>query len=65
MLTKMLLRNTERGSSGSWVIDDGPKFLCGSIMACYENEPMAFMITAQTLLRNIEMGVGQEASVSR
>lgn len=43
---------TVPGCSGSWVVS-GP-FLCGTIMSCYENEPIAHMVTAERSFRAIE-----------
>ncbi|KAM5378779.1 hypothetical protein ACJZ2D_004252 [Fusarium nematophilum] len=42
-----------RGTSGSWVIDKICGALCGSIIAVFDGEPCALMITAQTLLSDI------------
>lgn len=54
---------TVPGCSGSWVVS-GP-FLCGTIMSCYESEPIAHMATAARFLRAIEEDrVGEGLSVS-
>ncbi|KAH7178277.1 hypothetical protein DER46DRAFT_590829 [Fusarium sp. MPI-SDFR-AT-0072] len=42
-----------RGTSGSWVVLRDSGSLCGSIIAVFEREPYAFMITAQTLFSDI------------
>jgi hypothetical protein len=40
-----------RGSSGSWVVRDG--LLCGCIVAVYDTEPYAHMISADKMLSDI------------
>ena len=50
--------DTAPGTSGSWVASG--MFLCGSVMACYTKEPMAHMITAETLFQDIEQTLGLE-----
>ncbi|EXM02787.1 hypothetical protein NOF04DRAFT_22373 [Fusarium oxysporum II5] len=42
-----------RGTSGSWVVLRDSGRLCGSIIAVFEREPYALMITAQTLFSDI------------
>jgi hypothetical protein len=47
-----LRRPIAPGTSGCWVIQDAK--LCGMIVAGYETEPFAHMITAEKLVRDIE-----------
>ncbi|KAH7140860.1 S-adenosyl-L-methionine-dependent methyltransferase [Dactylonectria macrodidyma] len=42
-----------RGTSGSWVVDSISGALCGSIIAVFDEEPFALMVTAQTLFSDI------------
>ncbi|KAF4959033.1 hypothetical protein FGADI_1911 [Fusarium gaditjirri] len=42
-----------RGTSGSWVVLRDSGRLCGSIIAVFEREPYALMITAQALFSDI------------
>lgn len=49
------------GFSGSWVTRDN--LLCGMIIAGYDGEPLAHIIPASNLLRNIEASVGASLSL--
>ncbi|KAF5670769.1 NB-ARC TPR domain-containing protein [Fusarium circinatum] len=42
-----------RGTSGSWVVSHHSGLLCGSIVAVFEHEPYALMVTAQALFSDI------------
>lgn len=45
------MNNTDAGASGSWVVRKDR--LCGVVVARYEDEPFAYMITAESLLNDI------------
>ncbi|KAF5625620.1 hypothetical protein F52700_8985 [Fusarium sp. NRRL 52700] len=48
-----LTRPLGRGTSGSWVVLRDSGKLCGSIIAVFEREPFALMMTAQSLFSDI------------
>lgn len=50
------------GVSGCWVIQRGG--LCGMIAMIYEDEPYAYMITAEKLISDIEKTLGDKSKVS-
>ncbi|KAJ4253950.1 hypothetical protein NW762_010349 [Fusarium torreyae] len=45
-----------QGTSGSWVVDQETGGLCGSIIAVFDQEPYALMITSETLFLDIMRG---------
>ncbi|KAF4972510.1 hypothetical protein FSARC_934 [Fusarium sarcochroum] len=43
-----------RGTSGSWVVKSDSGKLCGSVIAVFDQEPYALMITSETLFSDIK-----------
>ncbi|KAM0545795.1 hypothetical protein ACHAPJ_011121, partial [Fusarium lateritium] len=43
-----------QGTSGSWVVDQESRKLCGSVMAVFDQEPYALMITSDDLFSDIK-----------
>ncbi|KAL8375740.1 hypothetical protein RB595_007046 [Gaeumannomyces hyphopodioides] len=57
-----LERSLNLGVSGSWVVQ-GDR-LCGMIAMIYEDEPFAYMITAEKLMSDIKKTLGDKVEVS-